>query len=345
MKANHTGIIAALTAAALFGASTPIAKLLLNDTSPWLLAGLLYLGSGIGLLIVRLVRGSKGDALTLRDWPWMSGAVVTGGIAGPVLLMWGLAGSTGSTASLLLNAEGVFTALLAWYVFRENFDRRIALGMVAIVIGAVVLSWSGAAQIQSIWPPLAILGACLCWGIDNNLTRKVSLSDPFQITSIKGLVAGVTNVSLALMVGANLPTIETILISSVVGFLGYGVSFALFVIALRELGTARTGAYFSTAPFIGAIIAIPLLGDPITIALIVAGGFMAVGIWLHIVERHSHEHIHQEVEHSHTHVHDDGHHDHEHDVSSDKPHVHPHKHEPTRHIHRHYPDEHHRHDH
>jgi len=345
MKANRTGIAVALGAAALFGASTPLAKILLTDVSPWMLAGLLYLGAGIGLSLVRFVRGSKGDELTRHDWPWMFGSVITGGIAGPILLMWGLEGTAASTASLLLNAEGVFTALLAWYVFQENFDRRIAIGMAAIVVGAVILSWSGTIQVQSPWPPLAILGACLCWGIDNNLTRKISLSDPFQIAAIKGLVAGATNVSLALVVGMALPPSKTILISVIVGFFGYGVSLALFVIALRELGTARAGAYFSTAPFVGAIIAVPLLGDAVTPPLVLAGGMMAFGIWLHITERHVHEHDHQAVEHSHVHVHDDGHHGHNHDVSLDEQHVHKHKHEPTRHIHPHYPDEHHRHDH
>lgn len=345
MKIKHTGIAAALGAAALFGASTPFAKILLSDVTPWLLAGLLYLGSGIGLSLVRFLRGSKGNELARSDWPWMLGAVVSGGIAGPVLLMWGLAGTAASTASLLLNAEGVFTALLAWYVFRENFDRRIALGMAVIVIGAVILSWSGTVQVQSPWPPLAILGACLCWGIDNNLTRKVSLSDPFQISAIKGLVAGATNVGLALIVGITVPASDTLFMSVIVGFLGYGVSLALFVIALRELGTARTGAYFSTAPFVGAIIAVPLLGEPITIALLSAGGLMGIGVWLHMTERHAHEHRHQALEHSHAHVHDDGHHDHHHDVAPDAPHVHKHQHEPTRHTHPHYPDEHHRHDH
>jgi len=345
MKTNQTGIAVALGAGALFGASTPLAKMLLTDVSPWMLAGLLYLGSGIGLSLVRIMRGSKGDELARHDWPWMFGAVVTGGIAGPVLLMWGVAGMAASTASLLLNAEGVFTALLAWYVFRENFDRRIALGMAAIVIGAVILSWSGSIQVQSPWPALAILGACLCWGIDNNLTRKVSLSDPFQVATIKGLVAGVTNVGLALAVGVTFPPIPTVLMSAVVGFLGYGVSLTLFVVALRELGAARAGAYFSTAPFVGAIIAIPLLGDSVSFALVMAGSLMGVGVWLHITERHSHRHEHKTMEHSHAHTHDDVHHGHGHKVLPKEAHVHIHRHEPIQHTHQHYPDEHHRHEH
>ncbi|TCS62121.1 DMT family transporter [Varunaivibrio sulfuroxidans] len=345
MKLDRIGIAFAFAAAVLFGASTPLAKMLLADTNPWLLAGLLYLGSGIGLSIVRIVRASRGDALTRSDWPWMAGAVVTGGIAGPVFLMWGLSGTSASAASLLLNAEGVFTALLAWWVFRENFDRRIALGMAAIVSGAVVLSWTGTIAVRSPWPPLAILAACLCWGIDNNLTRKVSLSDPFQISAIKGLVAGATNVFLALLLGANIPSIPTLALSGVVGFLGYGVSLALFVLALRELGTSRAAAYFSTAPFVGAIISVPLLGDTVSFSLVFAGGLMAFGVWLHITENHAHEHKHAAVEHTHAHVHDDKHHQHDHETHPDGSHIHRHRHEPVRHSHSHYPDEHHRHAH
>ncbi len=342
---NNRGIVAALGAAVLFGASTPAAKILLGDVGPWLLAGLLYLGSGVGLMFIRFLRGSTGAKLTRHDWPWLLGAVAFGGVAGPVFLMWGLSGTTASTASLLLNAEGVFTALLAWFVFRENFDRRIALGMAAIITGAVVLSWSETASLKSVWPPLAIFGACLCWAIDNNLTRKVSLSDPFQIAAIKGLVAGVTNVGLAVAVGISLPPVLTILMSGFVGFLGYGVSLALFVVALRELGTARTGAYFSIAPFVGAIIAISLLGEPVTALLLIAGGLMALGVWLHLTEHHEHEHEHEAMEHSHAHVHDDGHHEHQHDPIPRTPHVHQHRHEPMRHKHPHYPDAHHRHEH
>ncbi|MDA0261052.1 MAG: DMT family transporter [Proteobacteria bacterium] len=342
---NRRGIAAALGAAVLFGASTPAAKILLADVGPWLLAGLLYLGSGVGLMIVRLSRGANTASFTGNDWRWMVGAVAFGGVAGPVLLVWGLSGTTASMASLLLNAEGVFTALLAWFVFRENFDRRIALGMAAIVAGAVVLSWSGWDTATSVWPLLAILGAGLCWAIDNNLTRKVSLSDPFQIAAIKGSVAGITNVGLAIAAGTPLPPALTALASGIVGFLGYGVSLVLFIVALRELGTARTGAYFSIAPFIGAVIAVPLFAEPLTLGLLVAGGLMAFGVWLHLTEHHEHEHEHVATAHAHAHVHNDGHHGHDHDPMPQTPHVHPHRHEPIRHKHPHFPDAHHRHEH
>jgi len=250
-----------------------------------------------------------------------------------------------SGASLLLNAEGVFTALLAWLAFKENFDRRIALGMVSIVAGAVVLSWSGEARFAGLWPALAILGACFAWGIDNNLTRKVSLSDATWIASVKGLVAGSVNLALAFALGATLPPLPNLAGALIVGFLAYGVSLALFVVGLRHLGTARTGAYFSVAPFLGATLAV-VLGDPITLPLLIAGLLMALGIWLHLTERHEHEHRHEALEHEHEHVHDEHHqHMHEKSVEPGTKHRHPHQHEPLTHTHPHFPDSHHRHNH
>jgi drug/metabolite transporter (DMT)-like permease len=276
---------------------------------------------------------------------WLAGAVFAGGVVAPVLLMFGLTGMPASGASLLLNAEGVFTALLAWFAFKENFDRRIALGMAAIVAGAMILSWPGAVQFAGLWPALAILGACLAWGIDNNLTRKVSLTDATWIASIKGLVAGLVNLTLAMALGATLPSVPALAGAMLVGLMAYGVSLTLFVVALRHLGTARTGAYFSVAPFLGALLALTL-GDPITPQLLLAGVLMAIGVWLHLSERHEHEHVHEAMEHEHEHTHDD-HHQHEHDppVAPGTRHTHRHRHEATTHSHHHFPDAHHRHGH
>jgi drug/metabolite transporter (DMT)-like permease len=335
-----------LGAALLFGSGTPLAKWLLSGLSPWLLAGLLYLGSGVGLCLYRRIRHAPAGKLPPGEWPWLAGAIIAGGVIGPVLLMFGLTGMPASGASLLLNTEGVFTALLAWFVFRENFDRRIALGMAAVVAGTVVLSWSHEARLSVAWPALAILGACLAWGIDNNLTRKVSLSDATWIAMIKGLAAGAVNLSLAFLLGANLPPVPNLLGALLVGWLAYGVSLALFVVGLRHLGTARTGAYFSVAPFFGAVLAIPLLGESVSPRLLIAGSLMALGVWLHLTERHPHEHVHEAMEHEHEHVHD-AHHQHEHDASGApaRNHGHPHRHEPLIHNHEHYPDTHHRHNH
>jgi drug/metabolite transporter (DMT)-like permease len=339
------GVAAALGAALLFGAGTPLAKLLLRDVSPWLLAGLLYLGSGLGLTLYRRLVYSPAVRLPRRELVWFGGAILAGGIVGPVLLMIGLTGMPASGASLLLNAEGVFTALLAWFAFKENFDRRIALGMVAIVAGALVLSWPGEARFAGLGPTLAILGACFAWGVDNNLTRKISLTDATWIASVKGLVSGAVNLILALSLGASLPALSNMAGAMIVGLLAYGVSLALFVVGLRHLGTARTGAYFSVAPFFGALLAV-LMGEVVTLPLVIAGALMALGTWLHLTERHEHEHAHAAIRHDHEHVHDE-HHQHEHDVSvaPGVNHSHPHWHQPQVHLHPHYPDAHHRHDH
>ncbi|GHF17137.1 DMT family transporter [Pseudolysinimonas yzui] len=343
---RNIGVQAGLAAALLFGAGTPIAKLLLGEVSPWLLAGLLYLGSGVGLGLYRLIRRSPRVRLSRSEVLPLAGAVFFGGLAGPVLLMFGLSGMPASGASLLLNAEGVATALLAWFVFRENVDRRIALGMAAIVAGAVVLSIPTGAEFGSVWPALAILGACLCWGIDNNLTRKIALTDATWLAAVKGGVAGPVNLTLAFLLGATLPSVWAIGAAMAVGLLAYGVSLVLFIVAMRHVGTARAGAYFSVAPFFGAALAV-VLGEAVTLPLVIAALLMALGVWLHLTERHEHEHTHEAVTHDHWHRHDDGHHDHDHDepVAPGVRHRHVHTHDPVTHSHEHYPDAHHRHRH
>ena len=347
----NPGIASALAAAVLFGASTPLAKLLVGAVPPVMLAGLLYLGSGVGLLGYRaLVRRhlAAGEApLARADLPWLAGAIVAGGIAGPLLLMFGLRATSGAAASLLLNLEAVFTATLAWFVFRENFDRRVLLGMALIVAGGALLSWQPAGGTAgATWGALLVAGACLAWGIDNNLTRKVSASDAVQIAGLKGLVAGAFNTGLALAIGASLPHWSTALAAGLVGLAGYGVSLALFVVALRHLGTARTGAYFSVAPFFGAAIALWLLGESAGTAFWIAAMLMAAGVWLHLTERHVHLHEHEPLTHTHRHVHDE-HHQHAHEPNWDgvEPHTHEHSHERLVHRHPHYPDLHHRHRH
>lgn len=342
------GVPLALGAAILFGASTPFSKLLLGTVNPWLLAGILYLGAGIGLSLFLLARSMVSRQLTeyplqFRDLPWLMGVVAAGGVAGPVLLMFGLQATDASSASLLLNLEGVATMAIAWIVFRENVDGRLILGAAAILAGAALLSWSGDALRLS-WGSLLIAAACLAWGIDNNLSRKLSASDPVQIVAIKGMAAGAVNTALAIWLGAGAISPALAVSGAVVGFFGIGVSLAFFMLGLRHLGTARTGAYFSLAPFIGALLSIVMLGDPITPSLAIAGLLMAVGLWLHLAERHEHEHVHEEIEHDHRHVHD-AHHQHEHDGPVSEPHSHLHRHKPMRHKHPHYPDLHHRHGH
>ena len=349
MTHRWPGVPLALASAALFGASTPFAKLLLGTVDPWLMAGLLYLGAGLGLFAIHLARAAlrlpAAEApLRRADLPWLAAVVLAGGMAGPLLLMFGLASTDAASASLLLNLEGLATMGLAWVAFRENVDRRLLLGALAILAGAALLSWSGGVGLS--WGALLIAGACLAWGVDNNLTRKLSSADPVQIAMVKGLVAGSVNLALTLLQGAALPGPGAVLAAGVVGFLGYGVSLALFILGLRHLGTARTGAYFSLAPFVGAALAVAVLGEPTTARLLFAAGLMALGLWLHLAERHEHDHQHEPEEHEHRHAHDE-HHRHAH-VSGglvEEPHTHRHRHEPLVHRHPHYPDLHHRHEH
>jgi drug/metabolite transporter (DMT)-like permease len=353
MSRTHTshlwpGVPVALASAVLFGMSAPLSKLLLGTVAPQLLAGLLYLGAGIGLAIVHLGRTALGipapeAPLRRADLPWLAAVVLFGGVMGPLLLMLGLNQTSASSGSLLLNLEGLATMGIAWLVFRENVDRLLLLGALAIVAGAVVLSWNGQGVHFDAGAGL-IPAACVAWGIDNNLTRKLSSADPVLTTMIKGLVAGGVNVSLALLSGSMLPSVATMGAAAIVGFLGVGVSLVLFVLALRHLGTARTGASFSLAPFIGAVFALVLLNEPLSLQLLLAGLLMGFGLWLHLAERHEHEHQHHVLEHEHSHVHDE-HHQHTHDVPVTQPHSHWHRHEPIRHKHPHYPDLHHRHRH
>jgi len=344
----NRGALCALGAAALFGASTPFAKILLGEVSPLVLAAILYLGSGLGLAgwIALRPRQVAATRFARGDWPWITSAILAGGVAGPVLLMHGLARIDAASASLLLNLEAVLTALIAWTVFRENVDRRIFAGMVAIVAGGALLSAGAAPRMEGVLGIMLVSGACLAWAIDNNLTRRVSGGDAATLAALKGLCAGGVNLALAVSIGQQWPAAASWLSAGLLGFLGYGVSLALFIVALRHLGTARTGAYFSVAPFFGAAIALTLLGERPGTEFWIAGALMALGVWLHLSERHEHDHAHTAMEHTHEHIHD-AHHQHTHDFAWDgrEPHVHRHQHEPLVHSHPHYPDLHHRHGH
>jgi drug/metabolite transporter (DMT)-like permease len=349
MRPPRSAIIAALLAALLFGASTPFAKILAGDVSPILLAGLLYLGSGLGLAVIRVLRDRRIEVprLPLNEWLWLTGAIVSGGMIAPVLLMHGLTETSASSASLLLNLEAVFTALIGWIIFRENAGTRIVLGMMFIVAGGVVLVWpQGYANQGTLRGSIIIAAACLCWAVDNNLTRRVSATDADFIAGTKGLVAGITNLALSLALGAALPSPLVAMSAMAVGLLGYGVSLVLFVLALRGLGTTRAGAYFSTAPFLGAAIAVLAFHAPTPPGFWISALLMSAGIVLHLTERHSHDHSHDVLVHAHSHYHD-SHHRHAHDCAWDgeEPHAHEHRHDELHHHHPHYPDLHHRHDH
>jgi drug/metabolite transporter (DMT)-like permease len=319
--------------------------------SAFLVAGLFYLGSGIGLGIGILARRLQrpgvqpGHRIQKSELPWLMGAIIAGGVAGPALLMLGLSSTPAATSSLLLNLESVLTAVIAWVVFRENVDIQVFLGMVAIIAGGVMLSWHPG-QVSVPVGAWLIVGACLCWAIDNNLTRKVSANDAMVIACLKGLFAGPVNLAIAFATGATLPAASAIGAAMFTGLAGYGVSLVLFVVALRHLGTARTGAYFSVAPLFGVTLSLVIWPELPEVSFWIAAALMALGIWLHIRERHEHEHTHEPLEHTHRHRHDE-HHQHEHDFpyDGDEPHTHPHVHLPITHSHAHFPDIHHRHQH
>lgn len=342
----------ALLAALLFGASTPLAKLLLGQMSPQLLAGLLYLGSGLGLAALRLFgrllfprRAEQLGALHGRDYFWLAGAVACGGVAAPLLLLWGLSGSSAATASLLLNLEGTFSVLLAAWLFRESVAGRVWLASVIMLAGGVLLTFDPA-NVYHLSPRAgAVILACLLWAADNNLTRQIAHGDPVSIAAIKGLTAGSVNLGLALALGAKLPGLLPLAGSLSLGFFSYGISLVLFIYALRHLGSARAAAHFGTAPFLGAALAVLLLHEPFSALLALALLLMLIATALIVSEQHEHAHRHEALAHSHEHMHDE-HHGHAHEAGEPAaPHVHNHEHETMEHSHPHLPDIHHRHGH
>ena len=341
--------LSAIIAAALFGVSIPLAKWLgLADTPLWGTA-LLYGGAGIGLSLARLATPSREAGLTRRDVPLLVAVVALGGLAGPILQLYGLARTAGSTASLLLNLEVVFTMMVAVVAFRDHIGRREAVAAALVVTGAAWLSArsAGGGASRTSWiGALAIASSCMAWAIDNNLTQKLSARDPRAITAVKGLGAGACAALIAWQTGAPLPPPKIVGIGLVLGAISYGSSLVLYVRALRGLGAARTGALFATAPFVGAIVSFGLLGERPGWVHLGAGILMAGGVaLLTLGAAHAHEHEHDPLEHEHLHTHDE-HHQHEHaGGEGPEPHSHPHRHAPVRHAHPHAPDLHHRHRH
>jgi drug/metabolite transporter (DMT)-like permease len=337
--------VTALGSALLFGATIPAAKAVLGTVEPVALAGLLYLGCGLGLGLGLVAGGGARErwaGFERREIGWLSGAIVCGGIAAPVSLLWGLTQLSASAASLLLSLEGAFTAVLASLLFREYLGGRVAVALLLLTFGAISVGWSGwgAGEVAGI---LAVSGATLLWALDNNLTREIAHADAVTIATIKGLVAGAVNLSLAgLWQGLPL-ALAVVAVSLFIGTLGYGASLVLYIRALRDLGSARTGAYFATAPFIGAVLGVALLGEPLTLKLVLAAVLMAGGTVVLLRESHSHVHRHERLAHRHAHV-SDLHHRHAHEGSEGPdPHDHWHQHEETEHAHPHVPDLHHRH--
>ncbi len=349
---NLKPVPSVLVAAVLFGVSTPLAKILLGDISPVALAGLLYLGVFAGLGVAAALRKTRAGAGLLReaplekkDIPWLAGAVLAGGVAGPIALLMGLSQISGFSASLLLNFEGVATAAIAVLVFRENAGRRLWTALALMTAAGVLLSWNTAQGRISPLGPALVVAAMICWGIDNNLTRHISDKDPVQIARIKGLAAGIVSTAAAFAVGRGFRPGAAAAYGLLVGAVCYGLSLILFIRALKGLGAFRTGVYFGFAPFIGSVASIALLGDRVRWSSAAAGALMLGGVLLLGTEKHGHAHSHPRTVHAHAHSHGDLHHGHTHSGPVTEPHSHVHTHEEVTHAHGHWPDTHHRHGH
>lgn len=348
---KRRGVAAALGAAFFFGASTPFSKLLLGSVSPLMLAGLLYLGSFTGLSVISVLRAASGEkpsgeaSLRGRDYLYLAGSILCGGVAAPLFLLYGLSSTEASAASLLLNIEGVLTVLLATLIFREHVGKRIWAAAAVMLAAGSALTYmpdSGGWSVRS--GSLLILISALMWALDNNLTRELSHRDPYVISRYKGLAAGVTNLAVAFAAGSALPSPVPLSGSLVLGALSYGASLVLFIHALRNLGTSRTSTYFGAAPFIGVVISIILLDERITPRIIAASALMLLGLWLILKEYHEHAHTHDPLCHDHRHDHDE-HHCHGHEGDFTGPHSHMHEHDALTHSHAHVPDLHHFHRH
>jgi drug/metabolite transporter (DMT)-like permease len=344
---GRRGAAYGLLAAALFGLSAPLAKWLLGEMTPQVLAGLLYLGAGLGLSAWHGARPRTQEApLTRRDAPTLAAVVVTGGVLGPLLMLVGLQRVSAVAGSLLLNLEGPLTMGIAVLVFREHLGRYGVVAAACVLLGAALLRFQPGSFGVDPWGMAAIAAACLAWGVDNNLTQRLSLRDPFAIVRIKSLCAGSFNLVLGLTLGGALPRLSVLVGALLLGLFSYGASVVLDAYALRLVGAAREAAYFATAPFVGALAAILLLGEPLKVLDSAAMLLMALGVAALLRERHAHRHAHEELVHEHLHDHDE-HHRHRHAPGDPpgEPHSHEHRHAPLVHDHPHVPDAHHRHRH
>jgi drug/metabolite transporter (DMT)-like permease len=344
MKSNIGFVLQALLAALFFGASAPIAKLLLGDVPPVLMAALLYLGSGTGISLIKLyqrfTKNQKEAGIRSPDVKWLAGAIISGGILAPIVLMISLQNTPASTASLLLNFEGVGTTLIALVFFRESISRRALGAILIITLASIFLSTDFRTGFGFSLGALGVILACVLWGVDNNFTRNISAKDPLTIVAWKGLVAGSFSLLLGLGLGQQPPGPTSILSILLLGFVSYGLSTMLFIYSMRGLGAARTSALYGTAPLAGVLLSVIIFRDPITLLFGMAALLMVAGAWLLANEEHAHFHIHMPVVHEHRHLHDEWHPH----AAEDVTHSHEHHHPGTEHEHGHMPDIHHRHE-
>jgi drug/metabolite transporter (DMT)-like permease len=335
----------ALLAATLFGLSTPLVQRFGQGLGAFSTAALLYAGAAFVALWMRQPVELEAK-LQLSDLPRLLAMAGFGAVIGPVALAWGLQRTSGTSASLMLTLEALFTVVLAWRLYGESMDKRVASAMLLLLAGGMALvADQGLAGNTPLLGLLAVLAATAAWGLDNTLSRGVADRDPAQVVIVKSALGASASTVLALIFGESLPSLTSALALFAVGALGYGLSLRFYLLAQRAFGAARTGSVFAFAPFIGAMGAFALGDRSMGWIMLAAGGLMLAGVALHLLESHGHLHTHEVLEHEHAHSHDpknaDGHHLHPHDVLPTGPHSHPHQHENIKHTHPHVPDAHH----
>jgi drug/metabolite transporter (DMT)-like permease len=347
MQKEKFAVFQALLAAVLFGISTPLSKLLLSHLSPIMLAALLYLGAGSGMFALRLIIKanrplSKEAGIARKDLPFTIGMVILD-ISAPILLLVGLTTTAAANVSLLSNFEIAATALLALWLFKETIGQRLWTAIILITASSILLSLKDLQGLSFSAGSIFVLLACLCWGLENNFTKMLSLKDPMQIVVIKGLGSGAGSLLIALVTKQMTADYSYILFTLILGFFAYGLSIFFYVRAQRDLGAARTSAYYAVAPFIGVGLSFIVAKEPITSNFIIAAILMIFGAYYAAREKHDHQHRHEVLCHDHRHHHGDGHHTHVHGDFISGKHSHPHEHETIEHAHHHAPDMHHKH--
>jgi len=341
-------ILYAILAAVCYGISSPISKMLLTDIPPIFMASLLYFGAGFGMGMVVTIKNRTDKIqteakLSKKDLPYVIGMVVLDIIA-PIFLMSGLLLSSPANVSLLNNFEIVATSLIALFIFKEMIGKRMWLAITLITISTIILSFDDIQHFSLSIGSLFVLVACLSWGFENNCTRMLSLKNPLEIVVVKGFGSGIGSLAIAIFTKAYIANVGYILFALLLGFFSYGLSVYLYILAQRDIGAARTSAYYAFAPFIGVILSFIIFKQSITISFMIALIVMAIGTYFATSEKHIHLHKHTPMEHDHRHSHDDGHHNHTHDFPVGE-HSHLHRHEAMEHMHTHLPDLHHTHKH
>lgn len=341
-----TGILFAIASAVAFGLTTPVIAWAGGDVRPLITAALLYAGAALAAVAMRLRARSSGRSLARPDLPRIIVIAIVGAAIAPVCLVWGLARTGATSGSLILNLEAVLTVLLAWIIYREPLGRRLILAVMLMAGGGAVLALDVTARSSAgLLGAAAVAGATLGWAVDNTLTRALADRDPLQVIAAKGVLGATLTGALSVIRGESLPSTWSVVVLLACGATGYGVSLRLYLLAQRRIGAARTGSVFALAPFVGAASAWGLGDRNASRSMAAAAACFGIAVYLHLSERHAHEHVHESFDHAHAHRHDDGHHDHVHDPSVAGEHTHAHHHERVTHAHDHAPDIHHGHAH